>query len=118
MAIKTNQSSAIKDEFNFSTLGIWIKLYLVALCAFSLILSIVMVSIAIKKGGVHPAALVAAVSGLCGYAYWHLWAVSRRKVKHITTLAVLNLIIGGNILGCLMMFFIRQSTVKEISSNK
>ena len=118
MATEINQSSVIKDEFNFLTLGIWIKLYLVALCAFSLILSIVMVSIVIKKGGVHPAALVVAVSGLCGYAYWHLWAVSRRKVKHITILAVLNLIIGGNILGCLMMFFIRQSAVKEISSNK
>ena len=53
------------------------------------------------------------MSGLCSYAFWHLWAVSKRKVNQITTLAILNLLIGGNIAGCVIMFFIRQSAVKE-----
>ena len=69
------------------------------------------VFIVLKKGSVH--ALAFAVSGLCSYAFWHLWAVSKRKVNQITTLAILNLLIGGNIAGCVIMFFIRQSAVKE-----
>lgn len=80
---------------------------------FSLILASGMVFIVLKKGSVHPLALVLAVLGLCSYAFWHLWAVSKRKVYQITILAILNLLIGGNIAGCVIMFFIRQSAVKE-----
>ena len=58
-------------------------------------------------------ALAFAVSGLYSYAFWHLWAVSKRKVNQITILAILNLLMGGNIASCVIMFFIRQAEVKE-----
>ncbi|TMN89779.1 hypothetical protein CWB63_01700 [Pseudoalteromonas sp. S409] len=70
-----------------------------------------MVFIVLKKGSVH--ALAFAVGGLYRYAFWHLWAVYKRKVNQITILAIPNLLIGGNIAGCVIMFFIRQSAVKE-----
>ncbi|ATG57482.1 hypothetical protein ATS72_007475 [Pseudoalteromonas sp. 13-15] len=113
MTKETIQLNKTKHEFSFSTLGFFVKLFLVGLCVLSLILASGMVFIVLKKGSVHPFALVLAVLGLCSYAFWHLWAVSKRKVNQITTLAILNLLIGGNIAGCVIMFFIRQSAVKE-----
>jgi hypothetical protein len=51
---------------------------------------------------------------ILGYAYWTQWAIVKRNVSHITTLAILNLIPGGNIIGCLIMFSIRGVTVNEL----
>ena len=113
MTAEINQSNKIKQEFSFSTLGFFVKLYLVGLCLFSLVAAGGMVFIVLKKGSVHPLALALAVLGLCSYALWHLWAVSKRKVNQITILAILSLLIGGNIASCVIMFFIRQAAVKE-----
>ncbi len=105
--------NAITIRASFSTLNIWRKLYIVFTWTFHIFVA-ALLAITVTQSNKSNAPIMIGLSAyLLGVAYWNHWAIVTRNVSHITTLAVLNLIPSGNILGCLIMFSIRRVTVNE-----
>ncbi len=92
---------------NFDTLNGWRKAYIV----FNWIVCGVYTLMLFNAGDTIGAFLVV-VS--IGFAYWVHVSIAKRKLNHITAIAVLTLFPGLNILGCLILVWIRQVTKKEI----
>ena len=111
---KLEKSDVLVLRACFSTLNFWRKLYLVLSWTINILLA-AGVTVAITKSDMSniPIAIGLAVYFL-GIAYWTHWAIVKRNVGHITTLAILSLVPGGNIIGCLIMFSIRGVTVNEL----
>ena len=57
--------------------------------------------------------LVGVVILIIGLAFWNHWAITKRRVGQITAIAIMNLIAGGNVIGCLIMISIRRVTLNE-----
>ncbi|MBH0039785.1 hypothetical protein [Pseudoalteromonas sp. SWN166] len=111
-----NNSKELNLGYSFTTLGIWRKIYLWFMWIITILISGAILKLSSdSEAGI--AAVIVALSAVIGFMYWAHWAISKRKVGHITVLAVLNLIVGGNIIGCIIMFFIRHTTVKEMENS-
>ena len=104
-------------ETSFATLNIWRKIYLVFIWIATLLSAGMMGMVALEDSELIIVGVVLAAL-IVGFTYWTHWAIVRRKVGHITAIAILNLIPGGNIVGCLIMFAIRHVTVNEHKNYK
>ena len=101
-------------EPRFATLNIWRKIYLVIVWIVTVVfvLGAGLIIANPKQDDLLLATVVVTVLLLC-HSYWTHWAVVNRRVGHLTAIAILNLFPGANIVGCLIMFAIRQVSVKE-----
>jgi len=103
-------------EASFKTLGFWRKLYLAVIWIFALGLFAIMASISLEqeaKTAADPLIVLIIMAITLGMTYWSHVAMVKRNVSHLTTLSILNLFPGGNLLGCLIMFAIRQTSKTE-----
>lgn len=100
-------------QASFATLNIWRKIYIVLVWVVSVATAGILLSAMGKAELGYDLLLVGLSIVMMVTAYWNHWAIAKRKIGHITAIAILNLIPGGNIVGCLIMFSIRRVTVKE-----
>ncbi|MES9970702.1 MAG: hypothetical protein ABW092_11770 [Candidatus Thiodiazotropha sp.] len=108
------ESDAISINASFSSLNFWRKLYLVFIWTISIAMSIAFLATMTKSDTANIPVIIGLAALILGFAYWTHWAIVKRNVGHITILAIINLIPGGNIIGCLIMFSIRGTTVNEL----
>ena len=100
-------------EAAFSTLGFWRKLYLVVLWLGTAFLAWILVAATFEPGFEYTGITLGIAALTVAFSSWTHWAVVRRRVGHITAIAVLNFVPGGNIVGSLIMLSIRRVSVRE-----
>jgi hypothetical protein len=113
-SILEKKSDALTLSASFSTLNFWRKLYVVFSWTINILLAALFTVTITESDKNNIPIAIGLAAFLLGTAYWTHWAIVKRNVGHITTLAILNLIPGGNIIGCLIMFSIRSVTVNEL----
>lgn len=109
-SLSTNNSK----KASFTSLNFWRKLYLVLMWIGTTLMTIAFIGAGIDSPEVSIIHSGLFASLMLGFTYWHHRAIVSRNLKHITILAVLNLIPLGNLIGCLIMFSIRRVTKKEL----
>lgn len=103
-------------EATFKTLGFWRKLYLVFIWGVSLFIFAVMAMVSLEneaKSGADSLIVLILMAITLGMTYWSHVAIVKRNISHLTTLSILNLFPAGNVVGCLIMFAIRQTSKTE-----
>ncbi|MET0051602.1 MAG: hypothetical protein ABW095_11055 [Candidatus Thiodiazotropha sp.] len=106
--------NALTIQGSFTTLNFWRKLYIVIIWVIHILLLAILAATMPGTEISSISIMIGLSVFLLGSAYWNHWAIATRNVGHITTLAILNLVPGGNIVGCLIMFSIRSVTVDEL----
>ncbi|MES9946100.1 MAG: hypothetical protein ABW080_14185 [Candidatus Thiodiazotropha sp.] len=113
-SVLVKDTDAISISTSFSSLNFWRKLYLIFLWTISIMLAVGFAATITEAEKTNIPITIGLAALVLGFAYWTHWAVVKRNVGHITILAIINLIPGGNIIGCLIMFSIRGVTVNEL----
>lgn len=102
------------NEWGYSSLNFWRKTYLLFLW-----LSVTAIIAAMVYGGVtrnefSTGILISVIVAI--YGLWIHLAVSKRKLLQIHVLTGLTLLIGFNIVGAVLLFWIGRITKHEINS--
>ena len=106
-------------EFNFGTLNIWRKIYLILVWLSTLgLIAIMLLGASETSDGLGTGLIVLICAIPLAITYWTHWAICKREKGHLLALAIINLFPGLNLIGCLIMVWIRSVSVKEIERNE
>ena len=118
----SNQGQSEKnmnEDFTFSNLGVWRKIYLalnwVSLLGISLLFLKSFISVALESGLTFQGTLISAVLILIFpfYCYWLHISVSKRKLDQLTVLTIVQIIPSVNPVSALILFAIRSTSKTE-----